>query len=120
MANRVPTDQLFSLQGKTVICTGATGGIGLEISKSLGEAGADIVSIHRSNDQQAESLSNHLSNIGRKFWKFECDLADASAIRATFQSIWNSGIQASILFNCAGVNRRRPVLEVTEEDLDMV
>ena len=35
----------FSLAGKTVIMTGATGGIGAHVSFALAEAGADIVSV---------------------------------------------------------------------------
>jgi 2-deoxy-D-gluconate 3-dehydrogenase len=120
MANPLSTNQLFSLQDKTVICTGATGGIGLEMCKCLGEAGADIVSIQLPNDPNAASLSDFLTKIGRKFWIFECDLADTSAIRATFQAIWNASIKPSVLLNCAGVNRRRPVIEMTDEDLDLV
>lgn len=120
MAKHLPTNELFSLQGKIVICTGATGGIGLEMSKSLGEAGADIVSIQLPNDPNAASLSDHLNKIGRNFWVFECDLADTSAIRATFQAVWNAGIMPSVLLNCAGVNRRRPVIEMTDDDLDLV
>ncbi|KAJ5836744.1 gluconate 5-dehydrogenase [Penicillium robsamsonii] len=120
MAEHLPTNQLFSLQDKTVICTGATGGIGLEMCKSLGEAGADIVSIQLPNDPNTASLSKHLTKIGRNFWVFECDLVDTSAIRATFQAIWTAGIQPCILLNCAGVNRRRPVIEVTDEDLDLI
>lgn len=120
MVKHLPTNELFSLQDKIVICTGATGGIGLEMSKSLGEAGADIVSIQLPNDPNAASLSDHFKKIGRNFWVFECDLADTSAIRATFQAIWNAGIMPSVLLNCAGVNRRRPVIEMTDDDLDLV
>lgn len=53
---------------KTIIYTGATSGIGLEMCKSLGEAGADIVSIQLPNDPNAASLSKHLAEIGRNFW----------------------------------------------------
>ncbi|KAJ5189622.1 gluconate 5-dehydrogenase [Penicillium cf. griseofulvum] len=120
MAKPLPTNQLFSLQDKTVICTGATGGIGLEMCKSLGEAGADIVSIQLPNDPNAALLSKHLEKIGRNFRAYECDLADTSAIRATFQAIWTAGIKPCVLLNCAGVNRRRPVIEITDEDLELI
>lgn len=120
MAKHLPTNQLFSLRGKTVICTGATGGIGLELSKSLGEAGADIISIQLPNDPNAPFLLDHLTKIGRTFRAFECDLADTSAIRAVFQAIWDAGIKPSVLLNCAGINRRRPVIEMTDDDLDLV
>ena len=118
--HHLPTDKLFSLQGKTVICTGATGGIGQTLCKSLAIAGADIVSIQIANDVHAESLSRSISELGRNFWTFECNLTDPSSIRAIFQDIWLAGITPSILLNCAGVNRRCPITEVTDDDLDLV
>ncbi|KAJ6003963.1 gluconate 5-dehydrogenase [Penicillium canescens] len=120
MAKHFAINELFSLKDKIVICTGATGGIGLEMSRSLGEAGADIVSIQLPDDPNTAYLSDHLKKIGRNFWVFECDLANTSSIRATFQAIWNAGIKPSVLLNCAGVNRRCPVVEMTDEDLDMI
>lgn len=118
--HHLPTDKLFSLQGKTVICTGATGGIGQTLCKSLAIAGADIVSIQISNDVHSESLSRSILEIGQKLWTFECNLTDPSSIRSTFQRIWLAGIRPSILLNCAGVNRRGPITEVTDDDLDLV
>ncbi|KAF4761602.1 hypothetical protein HAV15_007017 [Penicillium sp. str.  len=118
--HHLPTDKLFSLQGKTVICTGATGGIGQTLCKSLAIAGADIISIQISNDVHSESLSRSISEIGQKLWTFECNLTDPSSIRSTFQSIWLAGIRPSILLNCAGVNRRGPITEVTDDDLDLI
>lgn len=118
--HHLPTDKLFSLQGKTVICTGATGGIGQTLCKSLASAGADIVSIQIRNDVHSESLSRSILEIGQKLWTFECNLTDPSSIRSTFQSIWLAGIRPSILLDCAGVNRRGPITEVTDDDLDLV
>lgn len=118
--NNLPTNQLFSLEGKTVICTGATGGIGQSLCKSLAEAGADIISIQIPNDPNTGSLSKCLTELGRKLWTFECNLTEPSSIRSTFREIWNAGISPSVLLNCAGVNRRRPLTEVTDEDLELV
>ncbi|KAJ6114114.1 gluconate 5-dehydrogenase [Penicillium capsulatum] len=118
--NNLPTNQLFSLEGKTVICTGATGGIGQSLCKSLAEAGADIISIQIPNDPNAGSLSKCLTELGRKLWTFECNLTEPSSVRSTFRNIWNAGISPSVLLNCAGVNRRRPLTEVTDEDLELI
>ncbi|KAJ5099087.1 hypothetical protein N7532_006088 [Penicillium argentinense] len=118
--HHLPTDKLFSLQGKTAICTGATGGIGQTLCKSLAMAGADIVSIQIPNDVHAESLSKSISELDRKFWSFECNLTDPTSIRSTFQAIWQAGIMPSVLLNCAGVNRRCPITEVTDDDLDLI
>ncbi|PYH94660.1 NAD(P)-binding protein [Aspergillus ellipticus CBS 707.79] len=101
--NHLPTSQLFSLEGKPVICTGGTGGIGQALCKTLAEAGADIVSIQIPNDPHAESLSKCVAEIGRKLWTFDCNLADPSSLRSTFRDIWNAGITPSVLLNCAGL-----------------
>lgn len=118
--SRLPTNQLFSLEGKVVVCTGATGDIGQSLCRALAEAGADIVSIQIPNDPNAENLSESLAGLGRKLWTFECNPMDSSSIRSTFKNIWDTGITPSILLNCAGVNRRRPVTEITDEDLELV
>ncbi|ODM17669.1 hypothetical protein SI65_06457 [Aspergillus cristatus] len=91
-ATKLPVGELFSPQGKTVICTGATGGIGQEMCITLAEAGAEIVSIQVPDDPYAPVLSHRLENLGRSLRAFECDLRDASAMRQTFQAIWDAGI----------------------------
>ncbi|OJJ81744.1 SDR family NAD(P)-dependent oxidoreductase [Aspergillus glaucus CBS 516.65] len=119
-ATKLSVGELFSLQGKTVICTGATGGIGQEMCITLAEAGAEIVSIQVSDDPHAQVLSHRLESLGKSFRAFECDLRDASAMRQTFQVIWDAGVMPDILLNCAGVNRRGPIAQVTDEDLDLI
>lgn len=120
LSKHLSASQLFSLQGKKVVCTDATEGIGQEMCIALEEAGADVVSIQLPDDANAQVLSSQLSNIGCSFCSFDCNLWDLFAIQSTFQAIWAAGIVSDILLNCAGVNRRGPVMEMTDEDLDLV
>ncbi|OJJ50377.1 hypothetical protein ASPZODRAFT_110720 [Penicilliopsis zonata CBS 506.65] len=115
-----PLATLFSLEGKTAICTGVTGGIGTEICTTLAEAGVDIVSIQLEGDPNGAPLRAAVEALGRSFHAFECDVADSKALRETFFRIWAEGIVPDILLNCAGINRRGPVVDLTDEDIDAV
>lgn len=109
---------LFSLKGKTAICTGGTGGLGLSMAIALAEAGADIVSIQKKSDPRASMLAEGVKECGRQLKVFEADVADSPSLRACFAKIWDSGVVPDILLNCAGINRRAKVEEFTDENID--
>jgi len=112
--------ELFSLNGKTAICTGGTGGLGLSMAIALAEAGADIVSIQLAKDPRAHLLEEGVKTCGRKLTVFEADVADSSDLRRCFAEIWKSGVVPDILLNCAGINRRSKVEDFKDEDIDAV
>ncbi|OAL29159.1 hypothetical protein AYO20_09312 [Fonsecaea nubica] len=117
---RVPTSQLFSLEGKTVVATGGTGGLGLEICIALAEAGADIVSIHLPRDPGQTTLEEGVRKLGRKVIGFECDVGDSKQLRETFDRMWKADVVPDILLNCAGLNRRGPIEDMTDDKIDLV
>lgn len=112
--------ELFSLQGKTAIVTGGTGGLGLAMSIALAEAGADIVSIQVANDPRSDLLRDAMKELGRKLQVFETDVADSPKLRETFAKIWEAGVVPDILLNCAGINKRSHVEDFKDEDIDLV
>jgi len=111
---------LFSLTGKTAIVLGGTGGLGQVMTLALAEAGTDIVSIELPNDAQSGKLEEGIKQLGRKYSKFDCNVADAKSLRSTFAKIWDSGIVPDILLNSAGIQRRGKAEEISDEDLDDV
>ena len=86
----------------------------------MAESGADIVSIHLAGDPLQAELEQAIQSVGRKCTGFECDVSDSAALRATFRAIWDAGIIPDILLNCAGLNRRGPIEEMTDEKIDLV
>lgn len=112
--------EIFSLEGKTAICTGGTGGLGLSMSIALAEAGADIVSIQLSGDARSDMLKEGVAACGRKIRVFEANLADSAALRKCFADIWAAGIVPDILLNCAGINKRAKVEDFKDDDIDAV
>jgi 2-deoxy-D-gluconate 3-dehydrogenase len=120
-AGLFPTvSELFSLRGKTAICTGGTGGLGLAMTIALAEAGADIISLQLRDDPQAPLLEEGVKACGASLSVFEADLSDSAALRACFANIWKSRVTPDILLNCAGINRRGKSEELKDEDIDMV
>jgi 2-dehydro-3-deoxy-D-gluconate 5-dehydrogenase len=111
---------MFSLSGKTAIATGSTGGLGLEMTVALANAGCDIVSIELPSDPRAPLLKDAVAAAGRTLTVFHCDVSDSAAIRATFAEIWKAGIVPDVLLNCAGIQRRGPVEDFKDEDIDAV
>lgn len=121
MATVPPTvAKLFSLEGKTAVVTGGSGGLGVAMTSALAEAGANIVSIQIPNDPNGENLRKIIEQHGRSFSKFECNVRDAAELRATFQKIWERNVAPDVLLNCAGIQRRAKVEDFTDEDIDAV
>ncbi|KAM0716323.1 hypothetical protein Q7P37_007768 [Cladosporium fusiforme] len=117
---RLPIYQLFALHGKTAICTGSTGGIGKELCITLAEAGCDIVSIQIPNDSGLPSLERGVKALNRRFTAFDCDIGDSQGVRECFAKIWVANIEADILVNAAGINKRGALTKLTDIDIDTV
>ena len=90
------------------------------MTMALASGGADIVSIELPNDAGSKNLKQSVTGIGRSMRKYECDVKNSKGLRACFQQIWSDGVQADILLNCAGVQRRAEAEDFTDEDIDLV
>jgi 2-deoxy-D-gluconate 3-dehydrogenase len=111
--------QLFSLEGKTAIVTGASKGIGKSIAVALARAGADVAVAARSEKELAE-VADEISKLGRKVLAVPMDLFQVQDIPEKVEAIHNHFGKIDILVNNAGMNITKPALEVTEEDWDKV
>jgi 2-dehydro-3-deoxy-D-gluconate 5-dehydrogenase len=112
--------KLFSLQGKTAIVTGSTGGLGTAMTMALAAGGADIVSIELPDDPGTQNTKDNVTRIGRNIHQYECNVGNPKELRATYQKIWSDGIKADILLNCAGVQRRAEAADFTDEEIELV
>lgn len=123
MVDATPTidvARLFGLDGKTAIVTGATGGLGTAMTTALASGGADIISIELPNDADSEKVQKVVEACGRSFKRYECDVRDSKQLRETYSKLWQDGVIADIVLNCAGVQRRAEAVDFTDEDIDFV
>lgn len=111
--------RLFSLQGKTALITGASGGIGTVLALALAEAGA-TVGVHGRSAEKVAETCRQIEEAGGRAQGFTADLAATEANPKLIADAVAKLGRLDILVNCAGINRRKPVVEVTPEDYDTI
>ena len=105
------------LEGRGVIVTGATGGIGREVATAFASAGAKVMVVDLRADA-CEQLANELEGTGHAYHAM--DLADVGAHQSLVEAAQRSFGNLHALVHLAAVLRRRPkVSDVTEDDWDL-
>jgi len=107
--------QLLSLEGKTAVVTGGTSGIGRAIAIGLAEAGADVVATGR-RQQQMEEVAAEIEARGRKTLRQIADVRDRASLERLVAAMLEKFGKVDILVNCAGIAKRTPTLEASEDE----
>mgnify|MGYP000970554581 CR=1 FL=1 len=105
---------LFSLQGRTALVTGASRGLGFAIAKAFVGAGATVIV----NARDGEALAKAAAGIGAAAMAF--DVTDRKATPAALAEIVKRHGRLDILVNNAGIQHRRPVIDWEDDDFDRV
>lgn len=113
------SDPLFSVEGQVVLVSGGTRGIGRGIAEGFAARGAKVWITGRDRDSTA-AAAKEMSVEGRQVQGLACDVADAKAIGPAVDRVLAAAGRIDTLINCAGVNRRKPILQVSEDDYDYV
>jgi len=110
-------DPPFDLSAKVALGTGAHRGLGFAIAQGLARAGATVVLNGRTEETlaaAARSLEAQGSCVDTAIF----DVTDREAARAAVAKIERTHGHLDILFNNAGIQRRRPFAEFPQEDWD--
>lgn len=111
--------ELFDLRGRVAAVTGASSGIGREIALALADAGAAVVLVAR-RDPELQETKRAIEDAGGCAAAVQADLAKRDELREAAVRVSQNFGAPDILVNAAGINARRPLLEVTDEDWDNV
>jgi NAD(P)-dependent dehydrogenase (short-subunit alcohol dehydrogenase family) len=108
----------FAIEGKTILVTGATSGIGRATAVECARMGAKIIAVGR-NQERLDTLQNELkneclTNEGHLF--FQCDLTDEAQVQVLVEAISRiDGVAC-----CAGVANMNPFAFVSHEEMERV
>ncbi len=110
--------ELFSLTGKVAIVTGASSGLGAEIAVALAQAGADVVC--HGNTHSPDATCAKVESTGRTALALRGDLRDATVPRKLAETTLQRFGRMDIVVNNAGMIRRAPATEYSEQDWEAV
>ena len=105
-------------QDKTVIVTGAAGGIGAAICTRFGSEGAQVV-VTDVNAEGADATVAALLAQGIRARAFASDISSRAGCVALVENVLATEGRIDVLCNNAGINRRGPLLSLTPEDWDL-
>jgi NAD(P)-dependent dehydrogenase (short-subunit alcohol dehydrogenase family) len=112
-------DGLFSLAGRVAVVTGGSSGIGRGIAMALGQAGAAVVVVAR-GQRNLEDTAADLRAAGCQAGTVSADLGDRHAVVRAVREAREPFGPPDILVNCAGLNLRPPMAELTIGQWDHV
>jgi NAD(P)-dependent dehydrogenase (short-subunit alcohol dehydrogenase family) len=105
---------MFTLAGKCAVVVGGTSGIGKAIALGLASAGANVVASSRSKPA-VESIADCLEKRGAKTLRILSDVLDRASLQNLHDAVLFSFGRIDILVNSAGITKRVPTLDCSEE-----
>jgi gluconate 5-dehydrogenase len=105
---------LFDLSGRRALVTGSSQGLGLSIARGLSDAGASLV-LNGRDQRKLAATAELLVGEGRAVTTSAFDVTDGAACLRAVEAIEGEVGPIEILVNNAGIHRRAPLLEMTEQ-----
>ena len=103
---------MFDLSGKCALITGASGGIGGEIARTLHDSGATV----GLSGTRVEPLQALADELGERAHVLPCNLSDAEAVTALPKQAADAMGSVDILVNNAGITRDNLFMRMSEEE----
>src|SRR3984893_6099162 len=110
---------LFDLTGRVAIVTGTSRGLGQSLARALAKAGADLVLTSRDRNSLI-TFESEIKSLGRRALSLELDGRNLESIERMVSAAEQAFGHLDILVNNAGCNVRKPALEATWDDWNLI
>jgi NAD(P)-dependent dehydrogenase (short-subunit alcohol dehydrogenase family) len=97
------TAPALPLAGRVAVVIGGTSGIGLALARGLADAGAEVVPVSRREEARVTA-----------------DVGDRQSLEAARETIVSQLGKIDILVNCAGITKRTPTLDVSDDEWNSI
>ncbi|WP_333540924.1 glucose 1-dehydrogenase [Desulforamulus ruminis] len=111
--------EAFDLTGKVAIFVGGSGGLGKTISLGLAKAGANVIPVSRSK-QRNEEVVKEIEASGVQSLLTTVDVTREEEVQRLVEEVMSKFGRIDILINAAGINYKKPVIELTAAEWDHV
>ena len=111
--------QLFNLDGKSAIVTGAGRGLGQAMANALAQAGASVA-VFDVNQEDAEAAVAEMRASGGKAMAVAIDVTDSEQVQAGIQAVIEAFGGVDVLVNNAGVTSRSPFEDLEESEWERI
>jgi NAD(P)-dependent dehydrogenase (short-subunit alcohol dehydrogenase family) len=111
--------RIFDLSGKIALITGGVKGIGANLAKGLAEFGCDIVVVDI-DIKNKNRVVNAINKKGKRCLFLFGDVSDNDSIQEAVEKAISYFGKIDILVNNAGCNIRKPAVEYTEKEWDLI
>ncbi|MGI6248015.1 MAG: elongation factor P 5-aminopentanone reductase [Acutalibacteraceae bacterium] len=108
------------MKSKTVLITGAAGGIGSETARTFAAAGYNVALNYHTSRQAAEELEKQLVAAGCDAVSVKADVADENQVDRMFQLCEEHFGGVDILINNAGTAQQKLFTDITKSDYDRI
>ena len=109
----------FDLTGRVALVTGCSRGLGQIFARALADAGADLIVTSRKLDD-VQPFADEIESMGRRCLPLACDVRSHDSIQEMAQAAVDAHGRIDILVNNAGCNVRKPALDVTWDDWNLI
>lgn len=106
---------LFDLKDKVAVITGASSGLGVQMTKALAHQGADIAILAR-RKEKLDTVAEEIRELGVKCLSIKCDVTDTASVVAAVAAVKAEYGKADILINNAGSGGVGPAEDTTDDD----
>lgn len=110
---------VFDLNGRTALVTGSSRGLGRAIAEGLAISGARVI-LNGTDTARTEAAASELAKAGHTTLSAAFDVTDEAAVIAAFERFDREGIAVDILINNAGIQLRKPMVELTKAEWQKV
>ena len=108
---------MFNLKGRVAVISGASSGLGKQMSKAFAESGANLVLLARRVERLVE-LKEELEKFGVKVLPIRCDVTSTEEIDNAARLAEETFGKVDILVNCAGSSKDSGVLDMKDDEWD--